>query len=95
MKYEELSKTTLQTLCQSCDIMCDAHLQRSLLDGDLAVDSSTVVRTNRLQLVFVEREELGAGQDAEAGDGAAEGTTNNTPLSQWNISHGLEAGHMC
>lgn len=49
----------------------DTHLQRRLLDGDLAEDSSAVVGTNRLQLLLVEREELSAGQNAEAGDGAA------------------------
>lgn len=49
----------------------DTHLQRRLLDGDLAEDSSPVVGTNRLQLLLVERKQLSSGQDSEAGDGAA------------------------
>lgn len=52
--------------------MFDAHLQRRLLDGDLTEDSSAVVGTNCLQLLLVEREELSAGQNSEAGDGSAE-----------------------
>lgn len=50
----------------------DTHLQRCLLNSDLAEDSSSVVGTNRLQLLLVKREQLSAGQDAEAGDGAAQ-----------------------
>lgn len=51
---------------------CDTHLQRRLLDGDLTEDAGAVVGTNGLQLLLVEREELSAGQDAEAGDGTAD-----------------------
>lgn len=50
------------------------HLQRRLLHGHLTEDSGAVVGTNRLQLLFVEREQLSAGQDAQAGDGAARKT---------------------
>jgi len=56
------------------------HLQCHLLHGDLAEDSSAVVGTDGPQLVFVEGEELSAGQHAEAGDGAEgeEGSTTHT-----------------
>lgn len=49
----------------------DTHLERRLLHGDLTEDSGAVVRTNRPQLLLVEREELSASEHAEAGDGAA------------------------
>ena len=45
------------------------HLQRRLLDGDLTVDASTIIRTNCPQLVLVEREELSACQNAQAAHG--------------------------
>lgn len=50
------------------------HLESSLLDGELAEDSGAVIRTDGLQLVFVQREELSAGQDTQTVDRPAEQT---------------------
>ena len=52
--------------------MLATHLQRGLLHGHLTEDSGAVVGTNRLQLLLVERKQLSPGEDAEAGDGAAD-----------------------
>lgn len=52
------------------------HLESSFLDGDLAVDPSSFIRTHGLQLVFVQREELSAGQHTQTVDGPADQTTS-------------------
>ncbi len=55
------------------------HLESSFLDGDLTVDPSAVIRTDGLQLVFVQREELSAGQHTQTVDSPADQTTTAQP----------------
>lgn len=57
------------------------HLESSFLDGDLAVDPSAVIRTDGLQLVFVQREELSAGQHTQTVDSPADQTITAQPIS--------------
>lgn len=47
-------------------------LKSSFLNGDLTVNSSAVIRTHRLQLVFIQREELSSGQNTQTVDGPDE-----------------------
>lgn len=49
-------------------------LQLLLLNGDLRVDAAAFVSAHRLQLVFVEGEELGPGEDPQAFNRPAERT---------------------
>lgn len=47
-------------------------LKSSFLNGDLTVNSSAVIRTHRLQLVFIQREELSSCQNTQTVDGPEE-----------------------
>lgn len=47
------------------EVQRSTHLESSLLDRDLAEDSSSIIRTHGLQLVLVEGEELSSGQHTQ------------------------------